>query len=84
MTRNVRSLSGGARLAYGLGCIVLGRYALSLGLGYRGIGKGELTSPSWVIVRIGFVFISAGFMILLAHHSRANDLLAGLLPFSVR
>ena len=68
-------------MIYGLGCIGLGCYPLALGLGYLSIGDSELTTPTWVIVAAGFAFIIAGFMILLAHSSRANDLLAGLLLF---
>ena len=79
MARNIRSLSGRARLAYGLGCIGLGCYPIALGLGYLKIGEGGTTAPSWVVVGAGFVFVIAGFILLLAHRSRVNDLLAGLL-----
>lgn len=81
MVRDARSLSGRARLVYGLGCIALGCYPLALSLGFLPVDEAGLHAPLWVVAVAGFVFIIAGFMILLANHSRANDLLAGVLLF---
>lgn len=79
MARDIRSLSGRARLAYGVGCIALGVYPIAVSLGYIPTDEPGSTAPSWVIAGAGFSFVIAGFMILLANHSRANDLLAGIL-----
>lgn len=79
MAKDVRSLSGRARLAYGLGCIALGCYPIAISLGYIPIEESASTAPPWVIAGAGSAFVIAGFMILLAHHSRANDWLAGVL-----
>lgn len=79
MASDARSLSGRARLAYGLGCVALGCYPLALSLGLLPVGEAGFNAPLWVVAGAGFVFIIAGLMILLANHSRANDLLAGVL-----
>lgn len=79
MAKNIKSLSSRARLAYGLACIALGLYPVALGLGYFPVDEARLTAPSWVVAAAGFAFVIAGLMILLADHSRANDLLAGIL-----
>jgi len=79
MAKDIRSLSKHARLAYGLGCLALGSYPIALSLGYVQIEESASTAPPWVIAGAGFVFVIAGFMILLANHSRANNLLAGVL-----
>lgn len=79
MTRDIRTLGSRARLAYGLGCITLGCYPIALSLGYIPIVEADIMAPRWVVAAAGFTFVIAGFMILLAHHSRANDLLAGFL-----
>ncbi len=78
MARDIRSLSTGGRLTYGIGCIAIGCYPIALALGYVQ-ADGEPLSPPWVIAGAGIAFVIAGFMILLAHHSTANDLLAGIL-----
>lgn len=79
MARDIRPLSGRARLGYGIGCIALGCYPIALGLGYLPVDEAELTAPLWVIAVAGLGFVIGGFMILFAGHSRANDLLAGML-----
>ena len=79
MARDIRSLSPRARLAYGLGCITLGCYPIALSLGLIPIDEADVMAPQWVVAAAGFTFVIAGFMILLAQHSRANDLLAGFL-----
>lgn len=79
MARDARSLSARARLVYGLGCIALGCYPLALSLGLLPVGETGFNAPLWVVAGAGFVFVIAGFMILLANYSRANDLLAGVL-----
>lgn len=79
MARDVRSLSKRARLVYGLGCIAVGCYPVALGLGFFPVAEAGLNAPPWVVMAAGFAFVIAGFMILLADHSRANDLLAGIL-----
>ena len=81
MARDVRSLSWRARLVYGVGCIALGCYPLALGLGLFATDSSMLTAPPWVVSSAGIAFVIAGFMILLAHYSRVNDLLAGVLLF---
>lgn len=79
MAKDIRSLSKRARLVYGIGCLVLGCYPIAVALGYIPVGQPELLTPRWVIAGAGLVFVIAGFMILLADHSSANDLLAGVL-----
>jgi hypothetical protein len=79
MARNTRSLSGRARFVYGVFCILLGCYPIALALGIIPINQAGLTSPRSVIGGAGLAFVVAGFMILLAQHSRANNFLAGLL-----
>jgi hypothetical protein len=79
MARDVRSLSRRARLAYGIGCIALGCYPVALGLGFFPADEAGLNAPRWVVAAAGCLFVIAGFMIFLANHSRANDLLAGIL-----
>ena len=81
MAMDARSPSGRARLVYGLGCIMLGCYPLALSLGFLPVDEAALNAPLWVVAGAGFVFVIAGFKILLAKHSRANDLLAGALLF---
>ena len=85
MARDARSLSWRAKLAYGVGCIALGCYPIALGLGFFPVEEARLNAPPWVVVAAGLAFVIAGFMILLAAHSRVNDLLAAvlLLLFSV-
>ncbi len=79
MARDIRSLSRRARIVYGIGCLALGCYPIAMALGYIPIDQAELAAPRWVIAGAGLAFVIAGFMILLANHSRANDLLAGVL-----
>lgn len=79
MAEDIRSLSGRARWAYGIGCIALGCIPIAASLGYVPVDEARLSAPSWVVAGAGFLFVVAGFMFLLAHHSRANDLLAGVL-----
>jgi len=79
MAKDIRSLSARARLAYGMGCIALGCSPIAISLGVIPINESGSTAPPWVIAGAGLAFVIAGFMILLAHHSRANDLLAGVL-----
>lgn len=79
MATDARSLSWRAKLAYGVGCIALGCYPIALGLGFFPAEETRLDTPPWVVVAAGLAFVIAGFMILLAAHSRANDLLAGVL-----
>jgi hypothetical protein len=79
MAKDARSLSKGSRLGWGLVCIAIGCYPISIALGLFPLDQAELTAPLWVVAAAGIVFVIAGFMILLANHSRANDLLAGVL-----
>lgn len=79
MARDIRSLSRRARLIYGLGCIALGCFPIAASLGYAPVDEAAMTAPPWVVAGAGFIFVIVGFMFLLAHHSRANDLLAGVL-----
>ena len=79
MARDVRTLSPRARLAWGLFCIALGCYPIAMAFGFIDVDPAELTSPPWVIAGAGLAFVIAGLMILLAMHSRLNDLLAGVL-----
>lgn len=64
---------------YGLVCIAIGCYPIVMSLGFVAIAEPDSTTPPWVIFGAGFSFVIAGLMILLAHHSRGNDLLAGVL-----
>ena len=79
MARDTRSLSVRERSVYGIGCLALGCYPMAVALGVIPVQQADLAAPRWVIAGAGLVFVFAGFMILLAHHSRANDLLAGVL-----
>ena len=79
MASDTRSLSRRARFAWGLVTIALGCYPIALGSGLLPAGEAGLSAPSWIVVAAGLVFVIAGFMILLARHSRANNLLAGCL-----
>ena len=79
MARHISSLSARARLAYGIGCIAIGCYPMAVALGFIPIDEAPSTAPAWVIAGAGMAFVIAGFMILMAKHSRANDLLAGIL-----
>jgi len=75
----MRTLSARARLVYGLGCIAVGFYPIALSFGLFEAWEPVLHAPRWVIAGVGCVFVIAGFMILLAHHSKANDFLACVL-----
>lgn len=79
MARDVRSLSKGSRLAWGLICVAIGCYPIAIALGLVPVDPAEQMSPSWVVAGAGIAFVIAGLMILLANHTRANDLLAGVL-----
>ena len=79
MAKDVRSLSDRSRLTWGVVCIAIGCYPVAIALGLVSIGEAEQMAPLWVVAAAGIAFVIAGFMILLAHHSRANDLLAGVL-----
>ena len=79
MARDVRSLSPHSRLAWGLGCIALGCYPISMALGWLPVDEADVMAPLWVVAMAGLAFVIAGAMILLANHSWANDLLAGVL-----
>jgi len=79
MTQDIRTLSSRARLVYGLGCITLGCFPILVSTGLLDAWKSASLAPYWVVVGTGVIFIIAGFMILMAHHSRVNDLLAAVL-----
>ena len=79
MASDTTSLSRRARFAWGLVVIALGCYPIALGFGLLPTGEAGLSAPSWIVVAAGLVFVIAGFMILLARHTRANNLLAGIL-----
>jgi len=79
LASDTTSLSRRARFAWGLVVIALGCYPIALGFGLLPTGEAGLSAPSWIVVAAGLVFVIAGFMILLARHTRANNLLAGIL-----
>lgn len=79
MADDVRSLSKRSRITWGLVCIGVGCYPIAIALGLISPGAGEEMAPVWVIAGAGIALIIAGLMILLAHYSRANDFLAGVL-----
>jgi hypothetical protein len=79
MAKDTRSLGTRARLIYGIGCVVLGCYPIAIALGLIPADDVELTVPRWIIAGAGLTFVIAGLMILFADHSRANDMLAGVL-----
>lgn len=79
MADDVRSLSKRSRITWGLICIGVGCYPIAIALGLIPLGPDEEMAPLWVIAGAGIAFIIAGLMILLAHYSRANDYLAGVL-----
>jgi len=79
MAERVRSLSRRARYAWGLVCIALGLYPVSLALGLIPFDEGKVAAPMWVVALSGFVFLIGGLMLLLADYARANNLLAGVL-----
>jgi hypothetical protein len=74
----MRSLSVREGLVYGTVCLALGCYPVAVALGFTPARQADLVAPRWVIAGAGLVFVIAGLMILLANHSRANDLLAGI------
>lgn len=76
MARDARSLGRRSRMTWGLVCIGLGCYPLSVALGLLSIDPAQLNAPMWVLGLSGFVFVIGGCMFLLAEHSRVNDLLA--------
>lgn len=57
-------------------CVALGIYPLSIALGFVHVDDAQVHAPMWIIALSGVVFLIAGFMILLANRSRANDVLA--------
>ena len=67
-----------SEIATALIAIACGGYAL---LFSAGVIPGETANdtPLWVLTAVGVVFVIAGFMIFLRHHSRALDLLAAIL-----
>ncbi|MGI9233775.1 MAG: hypothetical protein ACR2RD_09110 [Woeseiaceae bacterium] len=79
MADDVRSLSKRSRIMWGLFCIALGCLPISIALGLFPVEPDTVMAPLWVVAGAGLVFVIAGIMILLAHYSRANDLLAGIL-----
>ena len=72
-------MSPHSRLAWGLGCIALGCYPISMALGWLPVDEADVMAPMWVVAMAGLAFVIAGAMILLANHSWTNDLLAGVL-----
>lgn len=79
MAKDIRSLSNRARSVYGIGCLALGCYPIAIALGFVTVDEAALTVPRWIIAGAGLAFVVAGLMILYAHYSRANDVLAGVL-----
>ena len=79
MARHISTLSPRARLGYGIACVAIGCYPIAMALGV--FPDVEPNAPGWVVAGAGIVFVIAGLMILLATHTRANDLLAGVLLF---
>ena len=79
MVREARTLSRRSRLTWGLICIVLGCYPIAIALGMLPVDPAKVMAPAWVVAGAGVAFVIAGVMILLAHHSQANDFLAGIL-----
>lgn len=68
-----------SRLTWGLVCIALGCYPISIALGLLPVDEAKVMAPMWVVAMSGIMFVIAGGMILLGDHSWANDLLAGIL-----
>lgn len=79
MANSIRSLSKRARLIWGLVCIAMGCFPISVALGLVPTDEADVMAPMWVVALVGFVLLIAGLMILLANYSRANDFLAGVL-----
>ena len=79
MAKDIRSLSGRARVVYGTGCMLLGCYPIALALGIVPVDDAELTAPRFVVGGAGLALLVAGLMIFLANHPRTNNFLAGVL-----
>lgn len=79
MAVDVRSLSKRSRITWGLFCIALGCFPISIALGLLPVDPDTVMAPLWVVAGAGIAFVIAGLMILLANYPRANDLLAGIL-----
>jgi len=60
-------------------CIVLGILPMLIALGLIPVDEADVLAPMWVVALSGMVFLIGGCMIFLGDHSRANDLLAGVL-----
>lgn len=74
-------MSKRSRLSWGLICIALGCYPISIALGLLPVDESRAMAPMWVVGLSGFVFVIGGCMLFLAERARVNDLLAGVLCF---
>ena len=79
MPEPVSSSPRRSRFVTGVLCIALGLYPLSIAFGILPVDPEKIVAPMWVVASSGVVFLIGGCMILLADHSRANDMLAGIL-----
>ena len=79
MAEHTRQPAKRSRLTWGLVCVALGCYPVSIALGLLPVDEARVMAPMWVVAMSGIMFVIAGGMILLGDHSWANDLLAGVL-----
>ncbi len=79
MAEDPQQISGRSRFGWGLFCIALGCYPISIALGLLPVDEARVMAPMWVVAMAGIMFVIAGAMILIGDHSWANDLLAGVL-----
>jgi len=60
-------------------CIALGGFLILVACGLIEDDPSKRHAPDLIIALCGSVFLIAGIMILVGHHSRVNDLLAAIL-----
>ena len=68
-----------SNLTFALLCIALGGFLVLVACGLIDDDPAKRHAPDLIIALCGSVFIIAGIMILVGHHSRVNDLLAAIL-----
>ena len=65
--------------AWGLICIAIGLYPISIGLGIIKTSESNVNGPLWLLLLCGVIFVVGGFMILVGRKSIYNNLLAAVI-----